>query len=133
MAMARASAATLRQIPQLAAPILTAAEEKMMVDMVRKGRGTESSIQVFTRRLQAGRDAATKANDALKTAGNLKTSFTTAIDKAMGFDVAAAVKLLKVPPASSDGSSQTTTGGTTVGTTVPPRPTTGFTFPSRVG
>jgi hypothetical protein len=101
--LARASAEQLRQIPQLAAPILTSAEEKMMIDMARRGGGSEANVRDFTRRMEVGREQLTKANEALKAAGNLRTSFENSVDKALGFDVAAAVKLLKIPPARSTG------------------------------
>jgi len=106
-AMVKASPTVLRQIPQLAAPILTADQEKMMIDMVKRGGGTEKSIQDFTRMLAEGRSQLTKANDALKAAGSLREKFE-GVDKALGFDVAEAVKVLKVPPARSP----STDGGT---------------------
>jgi len=113
-AMAKASPTQLRQIPQLAAPILTASEEKMMIDMVRRGGGTEKLIQDFTRMLAEGRSQLTKANEAVKAAGSLRDSFE-GVNKALGFDVAEAVKLLKVPPAKPPAQQPAT-----VGTAKPP-------------
>lgn len=91
-----ANVSSLLAIPQLAAPTLSDAEERMMIDMVRKGRGSESSVQTFTRKLATGKAALTKFNDALKKAGNLRTSFSKPSDKALGFDVEQAAKLLRI-------------------------------------
>jgi hypothetical protein len=101
-AIIKASPSTLQQIPQLAAPTLTSDQEKMMIEQTRKGRGTAQAIQEETAKLAAGRKAADARNQALKAAGNLKTSFDKSADRALGFDVAKAVQILKVPPAKSD-------------------------------
>lgn len=96
VAIMRANITTLLQIPQLAAPTLTQAEENMMIEMVRKGRGTEQQVQSFTRRLAAGKAALTKFNEALKKEGSLQTSFRKPGDTALGMDVEQAAKLLRV-------------------------------------
>jgi hypothetical protein len=105
--LARASVEQLRRIPQLAAPILTSAEEKMMIEMARKG-GSDANVRDITRRLTVGREQSTKANEALKAAGSLRTSFEEPIDKALGFDVAEAIKMFKISPAARP---QTQTSG----------------------
>jgi len=96
--IAKASPAQLLQIPQLPAPILTSAEEKMLIDMTRQG-GPEKNVQEFIRKLAVAKDQLTKANEALKNAGSLRTTFEKPLDKALGFDVAKAVEVLKIPHA----------------------------------
>jgi hypothetical protein len=95
--IAKASPAQLLQIPQLPAPILTSAEEKMLIDMTREG--PEKNTQEFIRKLAIAKDQLTKANEALKNAGSLRTTFEKPLDKALGFDVAKAVEVLKIPHA----------------------------------
>jgi hypothetical protein len=109
-AMVKASPAMLRQIPQLAAPVLTDAEEKMMIEMTRRGGGDARSVQETTRKLAEARGVATKANEALEKAGNLREYFEEGVNKALGFDVAQAVKLLKVPPAQQQQTTQPVAG-----------------------
>jgi hypothetical protein len=109
LAIAKATPTQLRQIPQLPAPILTAAEEKMLVDM--KRGGTPQQIQDFVRKLAVAKQASTKANEALKDAGSLRTSFEKPVDKALGFDVAKAVEVLKVPRTNPDQAGGTQPGG----------------------
>jgi len=109
-AMVRATPTLLRQIPQLPAPVLTAAEEKMMIDMNRRGGGTERSVQEATRKLAEARNIATKANEELEKAGSLREYFEGGVNRALGFDVAQAVKLLKVPPAQQQQTAPATAG-----------------------
>lgn len=118
-AMWRVNATVLRRIPQLAAPILTTAQENM-IEMVRKGRGTSQNIEAFRRRLAAGREALTKSNEALKAAGTLRTSFDSPQSKALGFDVVEAVKLLRIPAANSNGSPALTQTAKPIQTRVAP-------------
>jgi len=96
-AIAKATPAQLNQIPQLAAPILTSAQEQMMIASTRTGRGTAAQIQAQTRVLAAAHDKLTKVNAALQAAGSLRASFADSTDMALGFDVAQAVKVLKIP------------------------------------
>jgi len=105
--IAKASPAQLLQIPQLPAPILTSAEEKMLIDMTRQS-GPEKNVQEFIRKLAVAKDQLTKANEALKSAGSLRTSFDKPLDKALGFDVAKAVEVLKVPHADRSATPATT-------------------------
>jgi hypothetical protein len=111
-AIAKASPSQLLQIPQLPAGILTSAEEEMMISMTRRGGGTEKSIQELTAKLQAAKAILEKQNEALKSAGSLRTSFDKSVDRALGFDVAKAVAILKVPSAEKAGSTSPN-GGTT--------------------
>jgi hypothetical protein len=100
--LAKANPTQLRQIPQLAAPILTSAEEKMFIDMTKRG-GSARNVQDFIRKLAVAKAQLTKANEALKSAGTLRTTFEQPIDKALGFDVMKAVELLKIPHAQTAG------------------------------
>jgi hypothetical protein len=106
-----ASPSVLRTIPQLAAPILTEKEEEMMIDNVRKGRGTQAHIDAFKRRLAQAKQAATRFNQALTDAKTLRESFEKPIDQALGFDVATAVRVLKVPAAVQDDQTSQLTRG----------------------
>jgi hypothetical protein len=98
-AIFRASPTQLLQIPQLAAPVLTTAEQGMLLAMM-KG-GPERAVQEFSSRLRAAQDTLQKSNAALKSAGSLRDKFQNPIDQALGFDVAKAVALLKVPNVTS--------------------------------
>jgi len=103
-AIAKASPSQLLSIPQLPAGILTSAEEEMMISMTRKGGGTEQNLQDHKNKLQAAKAQLERQNEALKNAGSLRTSFDKSVDRALGFDVAKAVAVLKVPPADRTGS-----------------------------
>jgi hypothetical protein len=96
-ALARATPSQLLLIPQLAAPVLTAAEQEKLIAMIRSSGGTEKSIQEFSRRLTSAQATLQKSNAALKGAQSLREKFTNPTDQALGFDVAKAVALLKVP------------------------------------
>lgn len=78
-AMSEADSDTLSEIPQLAAPILTAAEESMMIDMVKKGQGTKKQIKEFTQKLVTGREHLKRYNELLRARGSLRSP-----DKAKG-------------------------------------------------
>jgi hypothetical protein len=113
--LAKASPSQLAQIPQLAAPILNSAEEKMLTDMTRQSGGSSKQVQDFVDKLATAKTQLTKANEVLRKAGSLRTSFEKAIDKALGFDVLKAVEVLKIPRASSGGATTSGSPATTAG------------------
>jgi hypothetical protein len=98
-ALAKASPSQLLEIPQLPAPVLTAAEEERLIKMMQEG-GSERDVIAFRSRVKAGRDTLERANMALKAAGTLRESFDTPSSRALGFDLAKAVEVLKIPSAS---------------------------------
>jgi len=116
--LAKASPSQLLQIPQLPAPVLTEAEEQRLVMMMQQG-GSEKEVIAFKARVKAGRDIQERANIALKAAGTLREKFDTPSSRALGFDLAKAVEVLKIPSAAQ---TPATTGGiATGGIVVPPR------------
>jgi hypothetical protein len=116
--LAKASQSQLLQIPQLAAPVLTDAEQEKFATMMTRGM-TPQNAQAWTARARQGRETLQKFNAALNKTGTLRPRFENSVDQALGFDIAKAAELLKIPQAEGSTTQGTIGTGQAVGTIKP--------------